>query len=153
MMRKQPGNSNYDEKHYVQAIAPLLAQQGFNAFFITDQGRSGKQPTGQPQWGDWCNAVGTGFGTRPTTNTGLDIEDAFVWVEARWRVRRNLGHERRALRLPLRPKRARLPAPESRHLVRKVLRAAACATRQPGILRGHQCCQCQALYLLPSCLG
>jgi cellulose 1,4-beta-cellobiosidase len=75
------GNSNYDEIHYVQAIAPLLASNGFPAHFITDTGRSGKQPTGQLEWGDWCNVIGTGFGTRPTTNTGLELEDAFVWVK------------------------------------------------------------------------
>ncbi|KAK7735656.1 hypothetical protein SLS53_007397 [Cytospora paraplurivora] len=63
------------------AIAPLLSSAGFDAHFITDQGRSGKQPTGQSAWGDWCNAIGTGFGTRPTTDTGLEIEDAFVWVK------------------------------------------------------------------------
>ncbi|KAK2596076.1 hypothetical protein N8I77_013583 [Diaporthe amygdali] len=75
------GNSNYDESHYVQAIQPLLKAEGFDAHFITDQGRSGKQPTGQTAWGDWCNALGTGFGLRPSSNTGLDIEDAFVWVK------------------------------------------------------------------------
>ncbi|KAK0716243.1 1, 4-beta cellobiohydrolase [Lasiosphaeris hirsuta] len=74
-------NANYDEKHYVQAFSPLLTAAGFPAKFITDTGRSGKQPTGQTEWGHWCNAIGTGFGTRPTTNTGLDIEDAFVWVK------------------------------------------------------------------------
>lgn len=41
------GNSNYDEIHYVQAIAPLLSSAGWNAHFVTDTGRSGKQPTGQ----------------------------------------------------------------------------------------------------------
>ncbi|KAH8771779.1 glycoside hydrolase family 6 protein [Diaporthe sp. PMI_573] len=75
------GNANYDESHYVQAIAPLLKAEGFNAHFITDQGRSGKQPTLQTAWGDWCNALGTGFGLRPTSNTGLELEDAFVWVK------------------------------------------------------------------------
>ncbi|KAK7712822.1 1,4-beta-D-glucan cellobiohydrolase cel6a [Diaporthe eres] len=75
------GNANYDESHYVQAIYPLLKAEGFDAHFITDQGRSGKQPTGQAAWGDWCNALGTGFGLRPSSNTGLDIEDAFVWVK------------------------------------------------------------------------
>lgn len=75
------GNSNYDEIHYVQALAPLLSSAGWNAHFITDQGRSGKQPTGQKEWGDWCNAIGTGFGMRPSANTGLEIEDAFVWVK------------------------------------------------------------------------
>ncbi|KAL1843761.1 hypothetical protein VTK73DRAFT_2737 [Phialemonium thermophilum] len=75
------GNNNYDEIHYVQAIAPLLKSAGFDAHFITDTGRNGKQPTGQQQWGDWCNVIGTGFGVRPTTNTGLELEDAFVWVK------------------------------------------------------------------------
>ncbi|KAI3391488.1 hypothetical protein diail_7215 [Diaporthe ilicicola] len=75
------GDSNYDESLYVQALAPLLAAEGFNAHFITDQGRSGKQPTGQTAWGDWCNALGTGFGLRPSTDTGLELEDAFVWVK------------------------------------------------------------------------
>lgn len=75
------GDSNYDESLYVQALAPLLSSAGFNAHFITDQGRSGKQPTGQAAWGDWCNAIGTGFGTRPTTDTGLELEDAFVWAK------------------------------------------------------------------------
>lgn len=74
-------NANYDEKHYVQAFSPLLIAAGFSAKFITDTGRSGKQPTGQTEWGHWCNAIGTGFGTRPTTNTGLDTEDAFVWFK------------------------------------------------------------------------
>ncbi|WYZ46799.1 hypothetical protein EsH8_IX_001024 [Colletotrichum jinshuiense] len=75
------GNSNYDEKHYIEAFGPLLAAQGWNAQFIVDQGRSGKQPTGQEAWGDWCNAIGTGFGLRPSTNTGSSLVDAFVWVK------------------------------------------------------------------------
>ncbi|KAK2070451.1 hypothetical protein P8C59_004941 [Phyllachora maydis] len=75
------GASNYDEAHYVQALAPLLSAAGFPAHFITDQGRSGKQPTGQAAWGDWCNAIGAGFGRRPSTDTGLELEDAFVWVK------------------------------------------------------------------------
>ncbi|PSR90332.1 cellobiohydrolase II [Coniella lustricola] len=75
------GDSNYDEYLYVTNLYPLLEAQGFDAHFITDQGRSGVQPTKQLAWGDWCNVIGTGFGTRPTTSTGLDIEDAFVWVK------------------------------------------------------------------------
>ncbi|OLN96738.1 Exoglucanase 2 [Colletotrichum chlorophyti] len=75
------GNANYDEKHFIEALAPLLSAQGWDAQFIVDQGRSGKQPTGQDQWGDWCNAKGTGFGLRPSTNTGSSLVDAFVWVK------------------------------------------------------------------------
>ncbi|KAH6623951.1 1, 4-beta cellobiohydrolase [Chaetomium tenue] len=74
-------NPNYDEKHYVEAFSPLLTAAGFPAHFITDTGRSGKQPTGQLEWGHWCNAVGTGFGQRPSANTGHDLLDAFVWIK------------------------------------------------------------------------
>nr|1OC5_A Chain A, CELLOBIOHYDROLASE II [Humicola insolens]1OC6_A Chain A, CELLOBIOHYDROLASE II [Humicola insolens]1OC7_A Chain A, CELLOBIOHYDROLASE II [Humicola insolens] len=74
-------NPNYDEKHYIEAFRPLLEARGFPAQFIVDQGRSGKQPTGQKEWGHWCNAIGTGFGMRPTANTGHQYVDAFVWVK------------------------------------------------------------------------
>ncbi|KAK0728758.1 1, 4-beta cellobiohydrolase [Lasiosphaeria miniovina] len=74
-------NPVYDELHFVQSFSPLLNAAGFPAHFITDTGRSGKQPTGQTEWGHWCNAIGTGFGARPSANTGLEIEDAFVWVK------------------------------------------------------------------------
>jgi cellulose 1,4-beta-cellobiosidase len=75
------GNKNCDEERYINAFAPLLKAEGFPAHFIVDVGRSGKQPTGQQEWGDWCNVQGAGFGARPTTNTGNDLVDAFVWVK------------------------------------------------------------------------
>ncbi|KAH8766511.1 putative 1,4-beta-D-glucan cellobiohydrolase C [Hyaloscypha finlandica] len=75
------GDANCDEQLYVNALAPLLASQGWSAHFITDTGRNGVQPTAQNAWGDWCNLIGTGFGVRPTTNTGDALEDAFVWVK------------------------------------------------------------------------
>ncbi|KAH0334648.1 glycoside hydrolase family 6 protein, partial [Aureobasidium melanogenum] len=74
-------NPNFDEQRYVNALAPLLTAQGFPAHFIIDQGRSGVQPTSQLQQGDWCNVINTGFGIRPTTNTGDPLVDAIVWVK------------------------------------------------------------------------
>ncbi|KAK0614603.1 1, 4-beta cellobiohydrolase [Immersiella caudata] len=74
-------NPNFDEKRYIEAFGPLLAGKGFPARFIVDQGRSGKQPTGQIEQGHWCNAIGTGFGMRPTSNTGHSLADAFVWIK------------------------------------------------------------------------
>jgi cellulose 1,4-beta-cellobiosidase len=38
-------------------------------------------PAGQTEWGHWCNAKGTGFGVRPTSQTGHELLDAFVWVK------------------------------------------------------------------------
>ena len=76
------GDSNYDEKLYINALSPLLTQNGWSgAQFIVDQGRSGKQPTGQEAWGDWCNVIGTGFGTRPTAATDDALLDAIVWAK------------------------------------------------------------------------
>ena len=75
------GNSDCDEKRYINALAPLLTAEGFPAHFIIDTGRNGVQPTAQNAWGDWCNVQGTGFGVRPTTNTGDALADAFVWIK------------------------------------------------------------------------
>ncbi|KAI9928753.1 hypothetical protein ASPWEDRAFT_149425 [Aspergillus wentii DTO 134E9] len=75
------GNENCDEKKYVNALGPMLADAGFAAHFIMDTSRSGVQPTQQQQWGDWCNVKGTGFGARPTSETGDELQDAFVWVK------------------------------------------------------------------------
>lgn len=75
------GDANYDEKLYINALAPLLTQNGYPAHFIIDTSRNGVQPTEQAAWGDWCNVIGTGFGVRPTTDTGDALADAFVWVK------------------------------------------------------------------------
>lgn len=75
------GNKNCDEERYINAFAPLLSAEGFPAHFIVDTGRSGKQPTDQAAWGEWCNVRGAGFGIRPTTTTDNALVDAFVWVK------------------------------------------------------------------------
>ncbi|KAF1810821.1 1,4-beta-D-glucan cellobiohydrolase C [Eremomyces bilateralis CBS 781.70] len=75
------GNENCDEKKYINSFAPVLKENGFPAQFIVDTGRNGKQPTGQQIWGDWCNIKDTGFGARPTAETGDPLVDAFVWVK------------------------------------------------------------------------
>lgn len=74
-------NPTCDEKKFVNAFAPLLAAAGFPAHFITDSSRNGVQPTSQLAWGDWCNVIGTGFGIRPTAQTGDALLDAFVWIK------------------------------------------------------------------------
>lgn len=41
-------NPVYDEKKFIEALGPLLEAKGWTGVkFIVDQGRSGKQPTGQ----------------------------------------------------------------------------------------------------------
>lgn len=45
-------NPNCDEKRYIEAMSSALAKQGWaNSRYIVDQGRSGKQPTGQIKQG------------------------------------------------------------------------------------------------------
>jgi len=75
-------NPNYDEKHFIEALGPMLVAEGWDAKFIVDTGRSGQQGLRQ-EWGNWCNVYGAGFGPRPTTNTGdtSGLLDAFVWVK------------------------------------------------------------------------
>lgn len=47
-------NVNCDEKRYVAAMSTALAGQGWtDTHYIVDQGRSGKQPTGQIEQGHW----------------------------------------------------------------------------------------------------
>ncbi|EAW12291.1 putative cellobiohydrolase [Aspergillus clavatus NRRL 1] len=75
------GNKNCDEKRYIHALYPLLKAAGWDARFIMDTGRNGVQPTKQQAQGDWCNVIGTGFGIRPSSETGDDLLDAFVWVK------------------------------------------------------------------------
>jgi len=75
------GDSNCDEEDYINALAPLLVSAGYPAHFVTDTSRSGVQPTSQQAWGDWCNVAGTGFGIRPSANTGNSLLDAFVWIK------------------------------------------------------------------------
>lgn len=74
------GNNNYDETHYINALAPMLASSGWNAQFIVDQGRSGQQNI-RSAWGNWCNIKGAGFGIHPTTSTGNSYIDAIVWIK------------------------------------------------------------------------
>ncbi|KAI0145055.1 carbohydrate-binding module family 1 [Xylariaceae sp. FL1272] len=75
------GNAVCDESSYINELSPLLSAQGWDAYFITDTGRNGVQPTQQQAWGDWCNVIGTGFGIRPSSDTGSDLLDAFTWVK------------------------------------------------------------------------
>jgi cellulose 1,4-beta-cellobiosidase len=69
------------------SLQTLVSEKDFLGDFqirndrLTFTGRNGVQPTQQNAWGDWCNVKGTGFGVRPTTDTGDTLADAFVWVK------------------------------------------------------------------------
>ncbi|KAJ8522974.1 hypothetical protein ONZ45_g474 [Pleurotus djamor] len=73
-------NPNFDELHYIEALAPLLSAQGFSAHFIVDQSRAAVQGI-RADWVEWCNIDHAGFGDRPTLNTGSTLIDAIVWAK------------------------------------------------------------------------
>ena len=71
-------NKCQNEKIYVDTFSPLLTSAGMPGHAIVDTGRNGV--TGlRKEWGDWCNVKGAGFGVRPTSDTGDELVDAFVW--------------------------------------------------------------------------
>jgi cellulose 1,4-beta-cellobiosidase len=73
-------NKAQNEKKYVTLLGAAIKSAGMPNHAIVDTGRSGN-PGGRLEWGDWCNVVDAGFGPRPTSNTGLELADAFVWVK------------------------------------------------------------------------
>jgi cellulose 1,4-beta-cellobiosidase len=73
-------NKAQNEKKYVTLFGAALKTAGMPNHAIVDTGRSGN-PGGRLEWGDWCNVVDAGFGRPPSSNTGLELADAFVWVK------------------------------------------------------------------------
>jgi len=53
--------------------------------FVIDTSRNGQGPwtpdADYPDAQDWCNPPDRGLGLRPTTNTGIDLVDAYLWVK------------------------------------------------------------------------
>ncbi|WP_308799058.1 glycoside hydrolase family 6 protein [Streptomyces sp. UH6] len=53
--------------------------------FVIDTSRNGKGPwtptVSYPDAQDWCNPPGRGLGVRPTSQTGVPLLDAYLWVK------------------------------------------------------------------------
>jgi len=73
-------NKCQNEKIYVETFGAALKTAGMPNHAIIDTGRNGVQGL-REEWGNWCNIEGTGFGLRPTADTGTELADAFVWVK------------------------------------------------------------------------
>ncbi|KAK9789627.1 putative Glucanase [Seiridium cardinale] len=71
-------NAAQNEEKYVTLFGAALDTAGMPNHAIVDTGRNGVQGL-RDAWGDWCNVDGAGFGLRPSTDTGLELADAFVW--------------------------------------------------------------------------
>jgi endoglucanase len=96
------GESAADEDAWAQTEAwyakNVAADSAALAHFVIDTGRSGRGPLDTARYaeapfdqpdavirglaaGAWCNPPGTGLGQRPTTTTGVDLLDAYLWIK------------------------------------------------------------------------
>ena len=83
-------SSGAGELMYAQLLSKLAREQcaGFEPRFVIDTSRNGNPNTGHAagRFGGatcdhWCNLRGARLGAAPTTDTGLDIVDAYFWVK------------------------------------------------------------------------
>jgi endoglucanase len=73
---------------YTQAFADtgLVRDAAAQAHFVIDTSRNGQGPWAAPagKYTDaevWCNPPGRGLGLRPTTDTGQELIDAYLWIK------------------------------------------------------------------------
>lgn len=66
--------------------ADLVGDTVPRARFVVDTSRNGQGPWQAPEGvysdaEEWCNPPGRGLGARPTTDTGDELVDAFLWIK------------------------------------------------------------------------
>jgi endoglucanase len=73
-------NTSGIDLRYEQMLGGAEASTGF----VVDTSRNGEgpwQPGSYPDPQDWCNPPDRGLGLSPTTETGLPLVDAFLWIK------------------------------------------------------------------------
>lgn len=70
--------SNYQGTGATVAYGDRLSRLVGGKHYVIDTGRNGR---GGTAGGNWCNPPGQALGRAPTTNTGLPLVDAFLWVK------------------------------------------------------------------------
>lgn len=73
-------NGAHTELNYVQLLEKQFSAIGYDPKFIIDTGRNGVTDM-RDSCANWCNIRDAGVGSFPTTNTGYDQIDAFVWLK------------------------------------------------------------------------
>lgn len=75
--------SNYrttsDEIEFATAVLNAIGDPDLGA--VIDTSRNGNGPLVPPNPNDWCDPPGRALGVEPTTQTGADRIDAFLWVK------------------------------------------------------------------------
>lgn len=74
-------NPARNEKRYLQILNKEIKKTNMPFHSIMDTSRNGIIGV-REYWMDWCNVNGAGFGRPPSTETGDDLLDAFVWAKA-----------------------------------------------------------------------
>lgn len=69
--------SNFRSTKESMAWALRVGEHTVNKHFVIDTSRNGNGPYGN----DWCNPPGRALGTPPTTDTGHELCDAFLWIK------------------------------------------------------------------------
>lgn len=68
--------SNFDATNVEATYGEQVSGLAGGKHFVIDTGRNGSGSNGQ-----WCNPSGMTIGTKPTTNTGNSLIDAYLWVK------------------------------------------------------------------------
>ncbi|GAA1899880.1 glycoside hydrolase family 6 protein [Streptomyces sodiiphilus] len=66
-----------DSARYGRELSGLLD----GAHFVIDTSRNGNGPLDEPGDEAWCNPPGRGLGVPPTTDTGDELIDAYLWIK------------------------------------------------------------------------
>lgn len=70
--------SNFQGTEEEVAYGEELSKELDGKPFVVDTGRNGSGPGNK---GEWCNPEGRALGERPTTATGADSADAYLWIK------------------------------------------------------------------------
>ncbi|GAA1995366.1 glycoside hydrolase family 6 protein [Microbacterium ulmi] len=71
-------NTDGVDSRYASQLGAVAA----STRYVIDTSRNGQGPwQAAPDQEDWCNPPGRGLGAVPTTNTGVPLVDAYLWIK------------------------------------------------------------------------
>ncbi|MFJ1744958.1 glycoside hydrolase family 6 protein [Streptomyces sp. NPDC088116] len=73
--------SNFQTNNAAKSYGTQLSGLLGDAHFTIDTSRNGQGPLPGDRDEAWCNPPGRALGTPPTTNTGNELVDAFLWIK------------------------------------------------------------------------
>ncbi|MEW1721929.1 glycoside hydrolase family 6 protein [Streptomyces sp. NPDC093109] len=73
--------SNFQTNDTVKTYGTRLSSLLNDAHFTIDTSRNGAGPLSGERDQAWCNPPGRALGSPPTTNTGNELVDAFLWIK------------------------------------------------------------------------